>query len=568
MMKYHFLYILLFLCNSSIFCQNIVWNSTCSGYAKCKYISIKNSTQTKSVPDQWAELINYINPLSNTIGSQGEYTSPDYFNENCILNDILYINSSPQAWYTIPPGKHRQDGFTAMLSGNNYEEGVIFHLKEKLIPGEYYRLKFKMSIPSSNYLSDAANDYYDLKKYSHRLKIMLSRYGENWKSGNKAELVENIIEPAVVHANFLNNWIQFDFAFKIPSKIDGISPSELKNIIFLNSKLPETNYSYIYLDDVYLIRVNPCSLSCADSSVFKEITWAGQIPNSNMISNNEISTWKLPVYNATDIKIRIYDRWGGKLYEQDYWDPNGLSINKSSNNYFPLEWGGTDMYGRALISGVYSCILNMKNCYSSKNEQFTISWFPLKNNIFHIPDHLKWQIDTVISCCKPEITINNRLYKKDTIERADKSIIAADKENVIVGSSVSLIYEAGETITLGSNWQVEKGGQFQAFLKYCSVSGGSLIQDIQNSPVISRQAGNSTYFKTSKVFVYPNPVIDYLYINSDVSGIAHFYNLQGVLIYSTYITPGINTINMCDKFNNSLYILNLNNHVFKILKSN
>jgi hypothetical protein len=523
----------------------------------------------KSVPDQLSEIINYIYPLSNTKGSNGSiysnaYNSPDYFDEKCISNDILNIDNT---WWSVAPGNNRRDGFTAMLSYSNYEEGVVFQLKENLVPGEYYRLKFKVSVPDKNYLSNSKKDFYDLKNYTHRLKIMFSKYGENWYKGSKGELLEDLIGPIIIYPNFENKWIQYEIPFRVPESIGKYTPDNLKNIIFLNSLLNETNYSYLYLDDVYLIRVSPCNLSCIDSSAYKNIYWLGNIPNSNMINNNEISTWKLPVFNATDIKIRIFNSWGGKIYEQSYWDPNGLSINKTTNKYFPLEWGGTDIDGNSLQRGTYTCIINMRNCFSAKNEQFTITWFPLKK-VTHIPDYLKWQVDTVVNCCIPELIINNRTYTIDTVERADKSIISANKDAVIVKKNVSLIYEAGESIILGSNWQIEKGVEFQAMMKYCSVSGGYIQQDKHTGNAMPGITNLNVVSIVNGVLFYPNPIIDNLQIQSSEDGILYVYDIQGIKLYQSEIHKGLNEVNYFKNSENKVFIIKLNNHVCKLLKIN
>lgn len=565
-----------------LYSQNIVINSSCEGASNCSYTLLRTNNSIPSVVDQWAIFTDYIFPVKHACANMPDnYSSPDFYTGNCLNGNkklIVSDGGNGSAWFKIPYGPHVENGFVG-LSGKNideYREGVYFKLSESLIPGAYYKLKFKMAVSDSNYLSTDSGDYYDPKRISHQLKIYLAKNPDNWNSSGAHELLGDIVGPAIIPQDAENKWYEFSYSFKVPYELNGNPPTQIQNLMFLIETLADKNNSYVFLDDVSLIHVDYCNLSCRDSIIDKPIEFPCDddnyyVPNSNLHpQTNELITWKVPVSNATELTIKIFDRWGGKIYEQNYWDPNGLDLKLPGARYFPLQWGGTDFDGERVQTGVYTFLISAKNCADAIYESFDVTFIELSQTV-HIPDLFGWNIDTIANCCQETLNIFDRHYIRDTIERADKYINSGVVDSVIVNSGAYVQYFAGISINLGQKFEVKKGADFLASLQFCDLNSQTVPVQIPENWIPNLKSYEQAILKDSSekkndILLYPNPFNTNVFVYASKTSSFELFSIDGCLIKDGIIIENSLTSLDLSFLKRGVYIIKMNNEVFKIIK--
>jgi len=557
--------------------QNIVKNSQSIGNSTCEFVTLD------TVPIQWSRQTSGITPVKG-LKNASKYNSPDFFSGKC-LDTNKVIRLSRQNFIKLPYREGMEDGFVGMYSSysEDYKEGVMYELSNKMKPGFYYRLTFYMAIADSDKVTTTGG-YYDNKIYNHQLKIKFSRYSENWKSNKAYELVEDIVPSPEIKIGSILKWYRFSYSFRLPETRDGQAPKDLANIIFINELTPGAKVSYVFLDDVNLTEINACKLSCLDSNLVKNVEVPSKydnyyIPTSN-IHPQTLSpiSWRLPISNATEINLKIYDRWGGKVYEQQYYDPNGLDLRQSGAPYFPLEWGGTDIDKNILPAGSYVFLLLVKNCFDKKTYSFQVDWHQITPS-YHIPDYLTWQVDTIKKCCIEQLTINSVKYMKDTFVRVDKRITAGNLDSVIVTAGKKVNYYAGEKISLGKYFHVKKGGVFSVDLKFCSLADfGQSIQPI-NMDNWALFRNNDKLLKTDSTIVAvndnlniitpkPNPFTNSLELYSNKINDYVIYDNALRSIKTGKLNLGYNVIKDLEFLPNGTYIIKYGEQEYYLVKYN
>lgn len=489
--------------------------------------------------------------------------SPDWINSN---------GSGNQTSWPRPLNAHTGNG---MIGMTNYELiQQLFNNGNNMDGSTFHTISMWVYMPSTS-------------SKNCRLKIMFAKNrlkykNENLITGNQnsndhcnqdyIDYHNSLSSYTTIHEFDFNNinitydtWQKVSFTFKTP-------PSNVLNDYdFFAMELRKNGYnpgsvsgncedSYIFIDDISLVKSDFCNAACAPN--LGNITY-GNIPNV-MFSNY---AWGFTVVNAIGIDFTLYDRWGQVILDtESAFDPNGL-IDAGYPNY-AFGWNSP-----GLPEDTYIYTLKMWNCHQTINKAGQILIINQGS-----PSSLGYNIQNfeLNDCCPNDRYIQNTTYIGDYIHTAKNNIWAGHHVTnsqpfglVIVNSGVDVKYVA-KNISIQSGFVVQPGAKFKAIPTEDCVyqpvfrlkprERFPIEENITSSEMFNKK--NNTVFNDNTVVVYPNPsngVFNILPLKEEILSI-DVYNNTGSIIYT------------CNKSNNTS-LINLTNeadgtYFYKIIFNN
>lgn len=311
---------------------------------------------------------------------------------------------------------------------------------------------------------------------------------------------------------------------------------------------------YIFIDDVSIEEVDQCGRVC--SPTLGAIQYS-TMPNA-MFANG--GGFTMLIKNAIGIDFTVFDEWGGEMYNQKAYDPNGLIDTGYPDYYF--SWTGQKPDGSLFPQDLYVYQLRLWNC--EYDQTYTSTLMYLTSSGYAIQG---WdiQIETLNDCCPQYLEVQDKEYFSGlSVEKADVSITAGENFTtaypvgpVICRNGSDVKYVSAE-INILPGFSVESGASYHAILTtHCSDgyvrSGGRNRSDLQTVQVA---ALSETAF-----IVQPNPSSNGLFnIKSNVSseGILSIdlYNSMGQLIKK--IDSGFESMELdLGSYNTGIYFLRI-----------
>lgn len=448
------------------------------------------------------------------------------FGFNCLTADWIesrncFIASSFVNSIGLPPLLGLNGKCAGMVKGyNDFVEGIRATLNANLKKGKYYQLKLRLAV-SANSVTNLSG-----------VKIHFTKFSEYW---NASTLTSSNVKWENVHtfsipANSAHMWYDFVYDFRVPNEdVDGGGPDELGNLIIRRDE--DDIGGYLFVDDVSLVEVDPCSSLCLEDKFKQPITYNCCGGSNSTIPNamNTNSPFNFIVDNATEVEFKVWDRWGGMAKRINQVNPNGLkwefdpaNILNGQFDYFRFMWKGDDAQGVFLPLDVYTYQLSMKNCGHTKDLDGNITILGVQERVYSIFD-----VQTVnTSCCPNQLNIDNVIYSANEEFTANDKILVATSGAVLINNGVEVKYRAGNEIEIGPNFEIASGGLSDI---YCSGSkcnstvyqkaGRSGFQEpfpglIIELPVkdINEKDNSADHTKSSHFEIIPNPVSDGIFL--------------------------------------------------------
>lgn len=480
--------------------------------------------------------------------------SPDWINSN---------GTGVQTIMGVHPSAHTGSGMIGMTNYELIQQN--FNSGSSLEAETYHNISMWVYMPANS-------------SKNCRLKIMFSNSRLKYKNENiltgsqqSSDLCTNdyidyhnsLSSWTTIHEFDFNNlnltydsWQKISFTFKTPPN------SILNNYDFFAMELRKNGYnpssiagncedSYIFIDDISLVKSTFCDAACAPN--LGSITH-GTFANA-MFSNY---AWGFTVNNAIGIEFTLYDRWGiAAISTETAFDPNGL-IDAGYSDY-AFGWNALNNNNQVFPEDTYPYILKIYNCNETINHVGSI--YIIGNGY---PSSLGYNIHNfeLNDCCPNDRYIQNVTYLNDYIETAKNNIFAGNNVttsvangNVIIGYGVDVKYVA-KNINIQSGFSVMPGGTFKAI-----ATEDCIYQSVQRKSLRERPSldGNNSFkinnTVNSDLLIYPNPsngIFTFKTLNSEITNI-EIYNYFGTKIVS-YNKENFNSlINLEDHANGTYF---------------
>jgi hypothetical protein len=294
--------------------------------------------------------------------------------------------------------------------------------------------------------------------------------------------------------------------------------------------------SYIFIDDLSLVKSDFCNAACAPNL---EAITHGTFQNAMLVLG---VPFNVIFQNAIGIEFRLFNSWGSQIAFVDAFDPNGLKDSGYSDYQFL--WSGADANSNPLFpQGVYNYTLRYWNCKEDNTYTNSLTYLPTNNG--GQAQHPNNHIYDLIDCCPNERYIQNTTYIGDYIHTAKNNIWAGDHVtnsqpfgSVIINSGVSVKYIA-KNISIQSGFFVQQGATFKAI-----PTEDCIYQPVQRVAQKERYVSDNILFnqilpnEDKNVLVYPNPSAKIFTIKSTKEEIEsiEIYNQYGqkILSYNKY----------------------------------
>lgn len=480
-MKSIIIYSSLLLAGCSVYAQNLIQNG---GFEDGSRVGncFTEVNQMKDHDNDINGLAYWKNALidpDNCYRGFGGCTTSDWIDLNVCNGANFTAVQNSNTFYSFPVNtSNRMAGM--VRPDNSFIEGVRSSLTQSLGAGKYYRLRLRMAVAA------CTDPRFNGVTKNAGVRVHFTKFGEYWNASTT--LSSNVkwenVAKFVIPANSAHQWYEFTTTFRAPRDVDGGTPSDLGTIVIQRNDDDDDN-TYIGIDDVELVEVDPCNNICGSPLLHDDlvVTCCGgqqnQVPDVHDGIN--LRPFNFIVANAMEIKFDVYNRWGVHIYGVTEYDPNHLSQRTANNDPnapddYMFLWRGKDDDGNFVtVSEVYVYTLSIKNCKNSDlsfSGNITVLSHLDQSIIDQIPP--PQAVSEIKDCCPYQELINDERHINTAAApvHAEHYISVGQNVPFEVQSSGSIEMTAGESIDVGPNFTAESGAEVELRIGDCVYSYG------------------------------------------------------------------------------------------------